>query len=101
MSFTIRNKLSFIDRFQYLNSSLDSLVKDLNRDDFKYLKQEFDKNELDQVKQKVFCPDEYMTDHEKCKEKLPNKEYFYSFLTGKKNSNKEYGHILNVLTACT
>ena len=37
MSFTINNKLSFIDSFQFLNSSLDNLVKNLNKDDFKYL----------------------------------------------------------------
>ena len=29
MSFTINNKLSFIDRFQFLSSSLNSLVKNL------------------------------------------------------------------------
>ena len=34
MSFTINNKLSFIDSFQFLSSSLDSLVKNLNKDDF-------------------------------------------------------------------
>ena len=49
MSFTINNKLSFIDSFQFLKSSLDSLVKNLNKDDFKYLRQEFDKNKLDLV----------------------------------------------------
>ena len=31
MSFTINNKLSFIDTFQFLSSSLDSLVKNLNK----------------------------------------------------------------------
>ena len=56
MSFTINNKLSFIDSFQFLNSSLDSLVKY----DFKYLSQEFDKSVLHLVKQKVFYPSEYM-----------------------------------------
>ena len=35
--FTINNKLSFIDSFQFLSSSLDSLVENLNKDDFKYL----------------------------------------------------------------
>ena len=36
MTFTINNnKLSFIDSFQFLSSSLDSLVKHLNKDDFK------------------------------------------------------------------
>ena len=47
MSFTINNKLIFIERFHYLSSSLDRLVKSLNNDRFKYLSQEFDKNKLD------------------------------------------------------
>ena len=54
MSFTIHNKLSFIDSFQSLISSLDSLVKNLNKDDFKYLIQEFDKNKLDKLSKKDF-----------------------------------------------
>ena len=37
ISFTINNKLSFIDNFKFLSSSLDSLVKDLNKDGFKCL----------------------------------------------------------------
>ena len=37
MSFTINNKISVIDSFQFLSSSLDSLVKNLSKDDFKYL----------------------------------------------------------------
>ena len=37
-----------------------------------------------------------MTDFEKFKEKLPSKEKFHSLLTGKKISNKEYDHVLNV-----
>ena len=44
MSFTINNKLSFIDGFQFLISLLDSLVKNISKDDFKYLCQEFDNN---------------------------------------------------------
>ena len=50
MRFTINDKLKFIDSFQFLNSSLDSLVKNLNKDDFKYLSQEIDKKKLDLVK---------------------------------------------------
>ena len=78
MSFTISNQLSFIDSFQFLSPSLDSLVKNLNKDDFKYLSQEFDKNVLDLVKQKLFYPYEYMSDFEKFKEELPRKDTFYS-----------------------
>ena len=37
MSFSINNKLGFIDSIQFLSSSLDSLVKNVTNDDFKYL----------------------------------------------------------------
>ena len=45
---------------------------------------------LDLVKQKVFCPYEYVSDFEKLKEELPNKEKFCSSLTGRKITDKEY-----------
>ena len=53
MSFSINNKSIFIDRFQFLNSSLDSLIKNLDKNQFKYLSQELDNNVLDLVKQKT------------------------------------------------
>ena len=96
MSFTINNKLSFIDSFQFLSSSLGSLVKKLSKDDFKYLGQEFDNNVLDLVKQKGFYPYENMSDFEKFKEELPSKEKFYSSLADRKISDKKYEHVLNV-----
>ena len=68
MSFNINNKLDFIDSFQFLSSSLDSLVKNLGNDDFKYLSQEFYKNVSDLAKQRRFYPYEYMSDFEKSKE---------------------------------
>ena len=73
MSLTSNNKLSFIDRFQFLSSSLDSLVKNLNKEDSKYLSQEFHKKKLDLVNKKRVYPFEYMTDFEKFKETLPRK----------------------------
>ena len=54
MNFSINNKLSFIDSFQLLSSSLDSLVKNLGKDYFKYLCKEFDNNVFDLIKQKRF-----------------------------------------------
>ena len=47
-------KLSFIDSFQFLSSSLNSLVKNLDKNNFKYLSQDFDNNALDLVNQKGF-----------------------------------------------
>ena len=76
MSFSINNKSSFIDSFQFLSSSLDILLKSLAKDDFKYLSQEFENNVLDLVKQKGFYPYEDMTNFEKLKEQLPSKEIF-------------------------
>ena len=77
MSFNINNKSTFIDSFQILSSSLDTLVKKLVTDNFKYLSAELDRNVLDLVKQKGFYPDEYISDFEKFKEKLLSKEKFY------------------------
>ena len=71
-------------------------MKNLNKDDFKYLSQEFDNTVLDLVKKKGFYPFENMTDFEKFKEKLPSKEKFYSSLAGKKINDKEYDHVLKV-----
>ena len=78
MSFSINNKLNVIYSFELLGSSLDSLVKNLGKNDFKYLSQEFDNNVLDLVKQKGFYPYEYVSHFEKFKEKFPNKENFFS-----------------------
>ena len=96
MNFSIDNKLSFIDSFQFLSSSLDSIVKNLGKDDFKYFGQEFGNKVLGLVKQKEFYLFEYMSDFEKFKEELPCKEKFYSSLTGKKISDKEYDHVHKV-----
>ena len=85
MNFIINNKLSFIDSFQFLSSSLDSLVKNLGKDDFKYFSQKFDNIVLYQVKQKRFYPYKYMSNFENFKEELTSKENFYSLLTGKKD----------------
>ena len=70
MSFNINNMLTFIGSFQFLSSSLDSLVKNLSKVNFKYLSQQCDYNVSDLVKQKGFYPYEYMSDFGKFEEKL-------------------------------
>ena len=52
MSFNMKNKLSFVDSFKYLSSFLENLVKNLGKNYFNYLSQEFDNNVLDLVNQK-------------------------------------------------
>ena len=96
MRFSINNKLSFIDSYQFLSFSLDNLVKNLGKNDFKYLSKEFNNNVLDLVKQKRFYTHEYMCDFEKFEEQLPSKEKFYSLLIVKKISDKENDYVRKV-----
>ena len=56
MAFTINKNLVFIE---FMNSSLDSLVKNLSDNDFKYLSEEFNDEFLKLVKQKGVYPYEY------------------------------------------
>ena len=66
MAFTTNN--NFIDSMQFMNSSLNKLVKNLSDNDFKYLSQEFSGDLLQLVKQKGLYPDEYMESFEKFSE---------------------------------
>ena len=96
MSFSINSKLSFIDSFQFVSSSLDSFVKNLTKYDFKYFSQEIDNNAFDLVKKNGFYLYEYMSDFEKFKEQRPRKEKFYRSFTDKKIDGKEYENVLKV-----
>ena len=73
LSFNINSKLAFIDSFQFLSSSLDTLVKNLCKDNFKYLSQEYDSEVLDLGKQKEFYSCEYKSSFEIFKEMLQSK----------------------------
>ena len=52
MAFTINKNLVIIDSMQFMNSSLDALVKNLTDKDFKHLSEEFNGEQLNLVKQK-------------------------------------------------
>ena len=97
MAFAINKNLVFIDSKQYMNSSLEKLVKNLSDDDFKHLTQEFGSEDLKLLKQKDAYPYEYM---DSCKnifwKKLPGKIIFYrSLKDGATNDKGEKldGHI--------
>ena len=53
MAFTINSNLLIIDTMQLINSSLDTLVKNLSDNDFEYLSRKFSINLLQLGKQKV------------------------------------------------
>ena len=50
MAFLLNTNLVFIDSMQFMNSSLDKLVKNLSDEDFKYLVEEFGSENLELLK---------------------------------------------------
>ena len=95
MAFTINKNLVFIDSMQFMNSSLNKLVKNLTDTDFKYLSQEFSGDLLKLVKQKGLYPYEYMDRFEKfSKDKLPDRCEFLNSLKNKCITKKNYSHAL-------
>ena len=67
MNVIINRRLIFVDSFQFLSSSLDSLIKNMGKTDFKYLSQKFDSKVL-------------KSGFERFKKRLSDKESFYSLL---------------------
>ena len=73
IAFTINRNWFFIDSMQFMKSSLDSLVKNLSDNDFKYLSKEFSSEFLKLVKQKGVYSYAYMDNFKKFSEdKLPD-----------------------------
>ena len=98
MVFTINENLVFTDSIQFMNSSLDTLVKNLSDIDFKHLVQEFSSEFLKLVKQKGVYPHEYMDSFKKFfDDKLPDRYKFFSSLKDDCISEKDY---LNAINAC-
>ena len=97
MAFILNKNLVFIDSMQFMNSSLEKLVKNLSDNDFKYLTEEFGSKNLELLKQKGAYPYEYMDSFKRfSEEKLPDKECFYSSVKDKTtgdNGKKLDGHI--------
>ena len=70
----LNKNLVFIDSMQFMNFSLEKLVKNLADNDFKYLTQEFRSKNLELLKQKDAYPYEYMDSFQRFnEEKLPDK----------------------------
>ena len=81
MALTINTNLIFIDSMQFMNSSLDSLVKILSDNDFGCLSEEFSGKVLRLVKQKGVYPYEYVDSFRTFFEnKLPDRSKFFNSL---------------------
>ena len=97
MAFTINSNLVFINSMQFMNSSLDALVKNLSDNDCKYLSQEFSGNFLKLGKQKGVYPYDYMDSFEKFfEEKLHGRCEIFSSLKDNSISEKDNYYATNV-----
>ena len=91
MAFIKNRNLIFIDSMQFMNSSLDPLVKNFVDEDFKYLSKEFKDKDLKLLKEKGVYPYEYMNSFKKFNEtELPSKNKFFSSLKNEDISEKDY-----------
>ena len=91
MTFRIDKNLVFIDSMQFMNSSFDSLVKNLSDNDFKISSKEFSGEFLELVKQKGVHPYEYIDSFKKFLEnKLPDRSKSFSSLKDECISEKDY-----------
>ena len=90
-------KIIFKDSFKFMRSSIKALVNNLPKNGFKNISKYYIPEQVELIKQKGFYPYEYMDTEEKFnKTKLPPREAFYSKLSGKGISEKDYKHAWKV-----
>ena len=90
-------KIVFKDSLKFMSSSLGVLVNNLPKNGFKNISKYYTPEEVELIKQKGFYPYEYMNTEEKFKNtKLPPREAFYSKLSEKGITEKNYKHACNV-----
>ena len=90
-------KIVFKDSLKFMRSSIEALVNNLPKDGFKNISKYFKPEQVELIKQKGFYPYEFMNTEEKFNDtKPPPREAFYSKLTGRGITEKNYKHVLNV-----
>ena len=97
LSFEISG-LRFLDSLQFLNCSLDTLVKNLDKKSLKNMRRLYpDDEQFDLLRRKgIFCY-EYLDGADKMSETcLPPQDKFFSNLTGEHISPEDYAHAQNV-----
>ena len=94
----IKRELRFIDSYKFMTSSVEKLVKNLDKEKLCCLKTFFDnEKERELLTQKEVFPYDWFDSIEKLNmKKLPPKEEFYSKLNEKNISDEDYQHACNV-----
>lgn len=90
-------KFRFIDSYRFIDRSLAVMASNLPDSKFTTISQHFSPSLINLVKRKGVFPYEFVDDWDKLNEKcLPNKEAFYSQLTGTNITDDEYDHAQRV-----
>ena len=93
----IFTKLKFIDTMNFMVTSLEKLVNNMEKPMFRHTSKYFSEEKLDLMLQKGVYPYEYVTDVDKLSEtKLPSKECFSSSLSSTVLSDEDYAHAKKV-----
>ena len=96
VSFSIGN-LRFIDSYQFMGESLEKLVSNLPKDDFKHMIMNCSVDKLHLLLRKGVFPYEYWDSPTRFDERLlPPPEAFYSRLTDEEISDEDYEHAQKV-----
>jgi predicted HNH restriction endonuclease len=91
MSATFGKQLVFIDSMQFMSSSLDKLVSNLEEDKFLQMRKEWQGDEVSILTKKGVYPYEYMYSWEKFDEaRLPGRSAFYSSLNEEGVNEENY-----------
>ena len=104
MAFSLNKNFVFIGSIQFINSSLEKLVKNLSDNDFKYLTEKFGSKNLELLKQRDAYPYEYLDSFKRFnEEKFSDRACFYSSVkdeTTGDNGEKLDGHISHEDLTC-
>ena len=93
----VKRELRFIDSFRFMGSSLDSLSKNLTKEQFKNIKSYYSGKQLDLLLRKGVYPYDWVDSIDKFSEtQLPPQESFYSKLCDEGISNEDYLHAQEV-----
>ena len=92
--------LQFIDSFQFMGSSLEKLVGNLNKEEFHFLHRFIEDDRKRQLLlRKGVYPYDYVDSPDRLNEtNLPAKEKFYSKLNDEETSDEDYAHARKVWT---
>jgi len=93
----VTKELRFIDSFKFMASSLDSLSKNLDKDQHTHLQKHFQGRQLELLLRKGVYPYDYVNCMDKLSERsLPPKDKFYSRLYDEDVTDEDYNHAKTV-----